>query len=64
MSSIIKEKKYSIEAESKRTQMLELAHEVLKIAIVNIFKDTQKEMDILNKQMGSISKEIDSSMGN
>lgn len=39
------------------TQMLELAYEVLKTAIVKIFKDAQGKMVILNKQM-SISKEI------
>ena len=51
------EKEQSIEAESKRTQILELADGFFKTAI-NIFKGAQEKMNILSKQMGSISKEI------
>lgn len=43
------EKEQSIEAGSKMTLMLELAHEVLKTAIINIFKDAREKMNILNK---------------
>lgn len=51
------EKEQSIEAESKKTQMLELAPQVLKTAIINMFKDAQEKMNILSKQMRSICKE-------
>lgn len=51
------EKEQSIEAESKRTQILELADEFFKTAI-NIFMGEQEKMNILSKQMGTISKEI------
>ena len=52
------EKENSIEAQFKSNQILELADEVLKTAIINIFKDVQDKINILRKQMGSISKEI------
>lgn len=52
------EKEQPIEAESKKTQMLVLAHQVLKTAIINMFKDAQEKINILRKQTRSICKEI------
>lgn len=52
------EKEQSIEAESKKTQMLGLAHQVLKTVIINMFKDAQEKRNILSKQMRRICKEI------
>lgn len=40
------------------TQILELTDEVLKMAHINIFKDTQEKKSILSKEMGNRSKEI------
>ena len=51
-----KEKKQSIEAESKMTQILELTDETLKMVHINIIKDPQEKMNILSKKMGSRSK--------
>lgn len=39
-------------------QMLELADEVLKTAITNIFKNAQEKTSILGKQIGSVGEEI------
>lgn len=51
------EKKQSIEAESQMSQILELT-DVLKMAHIKTFKDAQEKKNILSKQMGSRSKEI------
>lgn len=52
------EKEQSIEAESKKTQMLGLAPQVHKTVIINMFKDAQEKRNILSKQTRSICKEI------